>query len=159
MAQNDELKKMEEDIKRMQKHNSSSKPTGSYTVQKESNELAQFFIGLVMLGIGLFWLFQRTTVSTGGIFGLGLYFGNFLLPSGTVIIPLFIGIVMLFFMDRKIFGWIVTSIGLAIIALSIIMSVRIRFQTTSMFEFVMMFFLIGAGCGLLLKVLFKSNKQ
>lgn len=159
MAQNDELKKLEEEIKRMQKLNSSSKPTGSYTVHKESNELAQFFIGLVMLGIGLFWLFQRTTVSTGGIFGLGLYLGNFLLPSGTVIIPLFIGIVMLFFMDRKIFGWIVTAIGLAIIALSIIMSVRIRFQTTSMFEFVMMFFLIGAGCGLLLKVLFKSNKQ
>lgn len=129
------------------------------TARKAASDLRLFFIGLVMLGAGLYWLFQRTTVSTMGIFGSGLRLGGWMIPSGTVIIPFFIGILLLFFMEKRIFGWIVTAIGLAIIVLAIIMSVRIHFERTSLFDFVMMFFLIGGGSGLLLRVLFRPREE
>lgn len=154
-----ELRELEEEIRQMQEMQSGGKrgKVKKARTVKPAAELRKFFIGLVMLGVGLFWLFQRTTVATSGIFGGALTIGNFTVPNGTVIIPLFIGILLLFFMDNRIFGWIVTTIGLAIIVLAIVMSVRIRFNTTSMFEYVMMFFLIGGGCGLLLRVLFRQR--
>lgn len=154
-----ELRELEEEVRRMQQTQNGGKRSRVRKVKtvKPADELRKFFIGLIMLGVGLFWLFQRTTVATSGIFGGALTIGHFTVPNGTVIIPLFIGILLLFFMDNRIFGWIVTVLGLAIIVLAIIMSVRIRFNDTSMFEYVMMFFLIGGGSGLLLRVLFRSR--
>lgn len=154
-----ELRDLEEQVRQMQEMQSGGKRgrVSRTRKPKPATELRNFFIGLIMLAAGLFWLFQRTTVATSGIFGGALTIGNFTVPNGTVIIPLFIGILLLFFLDNRIFGWIVTTIGLAIIVLAIVMSVRIRFNTTSMFEYVMMFFLIGGGCGLLLRVLFRPR--
>ena len=117
-----------------------------------------FFIGLVLLGAGLFWLFQRTSVATVGIFSGGLLFGNIMIPTGIVLLPLIIGIILLFFLeDKRIIGWIVTVIGLIIVILSILMSVRISFERTSLFEFICMFGFIAAGTGLLLRTLFRKR--
>ena len=144
-----DIKELEETVRRMRKANEAASRIGTQP-KKESNDLLQFFIGLIMLGAGLFWLFQKTTVSTSGIFALGGWMlGSVTIPSGAVILP--------FFCDRRIYGWIVTALGLAIIVLAIIMSIQIRFTRTTMFEFVMMFLLIGGGCGLLLKVLFRKR--
>ena len=117
-----------------------------------------FFIGLILLGAGLFWLFQRTSVATVGIFSGGLLFGNITIPTGAVLLPLVIGIILLFFLeDKRIFGWIVTAIGLVVVILSILMSVRITLEKTSLFEFVCIFGFIAAGTGLLLRTLFRKR--
>ncbi len=157
MSNDEKIKELEESIKKMQKENDSTFASPTTKAKKSGNELLQFFLGMVLLGGGLFWLFQKTTVSTVGFFGGGFTFGRFFIPSGTVIIPLIIGIIMLFFMEKRIFGWIVTAIGVVIILIAIIMSISIRFNTTSMFDFVLMFGLIAAGTGLLLKTLFKKR--
>lgn len=161
MAQDQELKELEESIR---KTRATRVPRMShrtmYQPKKENNDLRSFFLGLILLGVGLYWLFQRTVVSTGGLFGMyGISFGSFSVPSGTVILPFFIGVVMLFFMRRKIFGWIVMALGLAIVVLAIAMSVRIHLVNTSMFDYVMMFGCMGAGSGLLLRVMFKPRKD
>ena len=109
MADRD-IKELEETVRRMRKANEAASRIGTQP-KKESNDLLQFFIGVILL----------------------------------------------FFCDRRIYGWIVTALGLAIIVLAIIMSIQIRFTRTTMFEFVMMFLLIGGGCGLLLKVLFRKR--
>ena len=156
MADRD-IKELEETVRRMRKANEAASRISTQP-KKESNDLLQFFSGMIMLGAGLFWLFQKTTVSTSGIFALGGWMlGSVTIPSGAVILPFFIGVILLFFCDRRIYGWIVTALGLAIIVLAIIMSIQIRFTRTTMFEFVMMFLLIGGGCGLLLKVLFRKR--
>ena len=156
MADRD-IKELEETVRRMQKANEAASRIGAQP-KKESNELLQFFVGLIMLGVGLFWLFQKTTVSTSGIFALGGWMlGSVTIPSGAVILPFFIGVLLLFFCDRRIYGWIVTTLGLAIIVLAIVMSIQIHFTRTTMFEFVMMFLLIGGGCGLLLRVLLRKR--
>jgi predicted branched-subunit amino acid permease len=126
--------------------------------RKTKNDLLMFFIGLILLGAGLFWLFQRTSVATVGIFSGGLLFGNIMIPTGVVLIPLILGIILLFFLeDKRIIGWIVTVIGLIIVILSILMSVRISFERTSLFEFICMFGFIAAGTGLLLRTLFRKR--
>ena len=154
------IKELEDSIKKMQKENdeifntSSEKP--SY--HKTKNDLLMFFIGLILLGAGLFWLFQRTSVATVGIFTGGLLFGNITIPTGIVLLPLIVGIILLFFMERKrVIAWIVTSLGTAIVVLSILMSVRITFERTSLFEFICIFIFIAAGTGLLLRTLFRKR--
>jgi len=154
------IKELEDSIKKMQKENDEifGKDETKLSSHKTKNELLMFFIGLVLLGAGLFWLFQRTSVATVGIFSGGLLFGNIMIPTGVVLIPLILGIILLFFLeDKRIIGWIVTVVGLIIVILSILMSVRISFERTSLFEFICMFGFIAAGTGLLLRTLFRKR--
>ena len=161
MTENEKkIKELEDSIKKMQKENDEifGVTETKSSSRKTKNDLLMFFIGLVLLGAGLFWLFQRTSVATVGIFSGGLLFGNIMIPTGVVLIPLILGIILLFFLeDKRIIGWIVTVIGLIIVILSILMSVRISFERTSLFEFICMFGFIAAGTGLLLRTLFRKR--
>ena len=114
MSTDRKIRELEESIKKMQKDN--SRPFGDYSEKSNpASDLLQFFIGLVLLGAGLFWVFQKAIVSTSFS---QMMLGNFAVPNGAVIIPLLIGIVMLFFCEKRIFGWIVTVIGVLIILLT-----------------------------------------
>ncbi len=161
MTENEKkIKELEDSIKKMQKENDEifGVTETKSSSRKTKNDLLMFFIGLVLLGAGLFWLFQRTSVATVGIFSGGLLFGNIMIPTGIVLLPLILGIILLFFLeDKRIIGWIVTVIGLIIVILSILMSVRISFERTSLFEFICMFGFIAAGTGLLLRTLFRKR--
>lgn len=161
MTENEKkIKELEDSIKKMQKENDEifGVTETKSSSRKTKNDLLMFFIGLILLGAGLFWLFQRTSVATVGIFSGGLLFGNIMIPTGIVLIPLILGIILLFFLeDKRIIGWIVTVIGLIIVILSILMSVRISFERTSLFEFICMFGFIAAGTGLLLRTLFRKR--
>lgn len=160
MTENErKIKELEDSIKKMQKENDEifAKPTAT-SHEKNRNDLLIFFIGLILLGAGLFWLFQRTSVATFGLFGGGLLFGSLTVPTGVILLPLIIGVIMLFFMENKrIFAWIVTVLGVVILVLSILMSVRISFERTSLFEFICIFGFIAAGTGLLLRTLFRKR--
>ena len=140
---------MDKDLKKLLKETEGSS-SGS------SGSLMQFLVGLIMLGAGLFWIFQSVSVSTGYGYGYLFGIGDMHIPSGTVIIPLLIGILMLFLMEKKIYGWIVIAIGIVIILLSIILSVRLHFRGGSLFNYIMMFSLTIVGGGLVLKNLFKK---
>ena len=122
--------------------------------QSSGNELLQFFIGVILLGAGLFMLSKRVMVhSSWYIWRIG----GFDLSSGTVTIPLIIGIIWYFFNSKSIIPKIIIVLGAIFIVLSIIMSVRINFVTTSMFDYILIFGMAAAGSGLLLKTLFKKR--
>lgn len=126
--------------------------------EKNKNDLLQFFLGLLMLAAGLFMIFQNLLItSSWGYGGYLLHIGSFNLPNGTIFIPLFIGIVMLFLMDRKIFGWIVVAVGIVIVLAAVLMSVQMRWKTTNAYMFVLMFGLTAAGGGLVIRQLFKKD--
>lgn len=120
------------------------------------NDLLRFFIGLILLGVGIFSMLQVVTVQSSWY---TWRIGSFAVPTGAITIPLLIGIAMLFFNSKSIAGWIVTVISVAFIVVTIIMSVRIEFQRTSMFVFILIFGAIFAGAGLLLSAIFTSNKK
>jgi hypothetical protein len=117
--------------------------------------LLNFFLGILLFGIGIFMVFQCTSVTahwyTWKIGGWGV-------PTGVVIIPLLIGIGLLFFNSKSIISWLVTILGLAIILVTIILSVDIVFRKTSLFNYILMFGTILAGTGLLLKSIFTKPK-
>ena len=125
--------------------------------EKNSNDLLEFFVGLLMLAAGVFMIFQNLNIeSTWGYGGYMFSFGGFNLPNGTIFVPIFIGIVMLFLMERKIFGWIFVAVGLVIVLAAVLMSVRMHWRTTNAYMFVLMFGLTAAGGGLVLRQLFKK---
>ena len=122
---------------------------------KNKNDLLCFFAGLLMFGGGLFMILQNAKVTSSWSMGYFYHIGSWGVPNGLIMLPLLIGIVMLFMMEKRIFGWIVSALGLLFILLTILMSVRITWQTTSAYSFILMFGLVAAGGGLMLKGLFR----
>ena len=113
-----QLKALEEAVRQEQetggktakKHRESSSAAA-----KESHPLASFLIGLVLLGAGIFWVLNSFVVS----FSWGSLWGGFgmntSLATGLMLVPLLIGIGLLFFLDRKWIGWAVSSgVGFAV---------------------------------------------
>lgn len=126
-------------------------------VKKEnssSNDLLQFFIGVILLGVGLFMLSKRVMVH-GSWYAWKI--GGFDISSGLVTVPLIIGIIWYFVNSKSVIPKIIITLGVMFIIVTIIMSVRINFVTTSMFEYILIFGMSAAGAGLLLKTLFKKR--
>ena len=155
-----QLKALEEAVRQEQetggktakKHRESSSAAA-----KESHPLASFLIGLVLLGAGIFWVLNSFVVS----FSWGSLWGGFgmntSLATGLMLVPLLIGIGLLFFLDRKWIGWVVTAIGLLAILVTLLTSVRFRPVSASLWQYVVMFGMIAAGCGLVARGLLKSR--
>ena len=119
------------------------------------NDLLHFFIGICLLAVGLFMLSKRVVVhSSWYVWRIG----SFDLSSGTVTIPLIIGIIWYFFNNKSIIPKVIITISAIFIVVSIIMSVRITFMSTSLFDYILIFGMAAAGAGLLLKTLIKKKK-
>ena len=122
--------------------------------QSESNELLQFFIGMILLAVGLFMLSKRVMVHSSWY---TWRIGGIDFSSGTVVIPLIIGIIWYFCNPRSIASKIIITLGIIFIVVSIIMSVRINLIRTSLFEYILILGMSAAGAGLLLKTLVKKR--
>lgn len=125
---------------------------------KEKDDALDFFIGLILLSVGLFMLSKRVVVHSGWY---GWRIGNFDLSTGTVTIPLIIGIIWYFFNSKSVVPKIIITLSVIFIVVSIIMSVRINFVATSLFDYILIFGTAAAGSGLLLSGTFrkKDNKK
>lgn len=141
-----ELEKAYHDLKDIQEGNN-----------KNRNDLLTFFAGLLMFGAGLFMILQNAVVTSSWGHGYFYHIGSWGIPNGMIMLPVLIGIVMLFLMERKLFGWIVLVLGIIFILLSIIMSVKIVWRNTNAYMFILMFGLVAAGGGMMLKVLFAKK--
>ena len=122
--------------------------------QKNDNSLLQFFLGLVLLAAGLFMLSKRVVVHSGWY---GFRIGGMDFSSGTVVIPLIIGIIWYFFNSKSFIPKIIITLGIILIVVSIIMSVRINFVSTSLYDYILILGITAAGAGLLLKTVFKKR--
>jgi hypothetical protein len=107
--------------------------------------VGEFLIGLVLFGIGIYLLFDRVTVHTS--------FWNFggRNAFGITLIPLVIGIAVLFFKGTSILGWVLTLGGLLFILVGVITNMDIYFERTSLWNTLTMLALLGAGMGLVAK--------
>ena len=122
--------------------------------KQNGNDLLYFFIGVILVGAGLFMLSQRVMVHNSWY---SWRIGGFNVPSGTVIIPLIIGIIWYFANPKSIVSKVIVTLSVVFIVISIIMSVSIHFVTTSMFDYVLILGMAGAGAGLLLRTMFKKR--
>ena len=123
-----------------------------------NNELLEFFIGFLLLGGGIYWVLNSFEVSSG--FGYGYYsFFGLRITGGVMLIPLLVGIGLLFFLDKKVIGGFVTALGLLVILISLLSSLTFHARYNSLYVYVLMFGMIAAGAGLLIKSLFKKRDK
>ena len=109
-------------------------------------------IGLFLLGLGMAvaggWLLTNQVTVTSGYWQWGGYNA-----FGLSLIPLIIGIGLLFFNGRSMAGWLLTFCGAIIIVAGIITNLEIYFRPTSLFNTVMMLILLAGGIGLVARSL------
>ena len=125
--------------------------------RKQKNELLRFFGGLLLFGAGMFMIFQNLIVESSWGMGSIFHIGGYGLPNGTIMLPLLIGIALLFLCDRKLWGWLFIAVGFVIILAAVIMSVSVRWRTSSGWMFFAMFALTMAGGAMMLRELFRGK--
>lgn len=126
-------------------------------MKKKPNDLVLFVIGLVMLIVGLFIFSQKVMVSSSFLGGF-LRFGGIHFSNGLIMVPFIAGIIWLF-AGGKLGAKILTGAGVLFVVVTIIMTTNIRLVYITLYEWVLILVLIFGGCGMLLRVLFATDKK
>lgn len=107
----------------------------------------EFLIGLALvIGAGYLVLNQVTvTTNFWRFYGYSAF--------GLSLIPLLLGIGVLFFNGKSPIGWVLTLGGALIIALGVITNLQVFFQPTSLFNTLLMLGGLAAGIGLIARSL------
>lgn len=106
-----------------------------------------FFVGLLMAVAGGYMLTSQVTVTSG----FWAFFGHS--TFGLTLVPMLLGVGLLFFDGRSPLGWILTAAGAVIIFAGILMNLQIYFQPTSLFNTLVMLVLLVGGLGLVARSL------
>jgi len=109
--------------------------------------MGMFIAGCAMVVAGGYWLLARVTVTTTGwrLWGFN--------AIGISLLPILIGIGVLFFNGKSLLGWGLTAAGAIIIFTGIITNLGIYFQPTSLFDTLFMLGLLAGGIGLVARSL------
>lgn len=115
----------------------------------------QFFLGLIMMCGGFYLLLNGITVSANfgmgtRLFGIG---GGYGITGGMILIPLMIGVGMVFYNARNYLGWFIAIASFAALVMGVIASVRMSLNTMSAFELLAILVLAIGGLGLFLRSL------
>lgn len=107
----------------------------------------QFFLGVAMAAGGGYLVTNQVQVTSGfwGWFGPHTF--------GLTLLPLLAGIGVLFFDGSSVLGWLLSVAGAAMILLGILMNLQIYFETTSLYNTLIMLGLLAGGLGLIARSL------
>lgn len=119
--------------------------------------MKNFLAGLGFFVLGVFLITQNTIVRTG--FNLGGLMGGYNPPFGLFLLPVLIGIIMLFAMDSQVLGWILIVLGICTILLGLLMGLDIYFRPTTLYFVIFMFGCVAVGSGLMIRGVTQSNKK
>jgi hypothetical protein len=109
-----------------------------------------FLLGIVMVIIGGYLLFNQVQVHSGGFWrwgGFASYGTNF----GITLIPLLLGVAILFANGKSMVGRVLTGGGMLVILVGIIVNLDIHFQQTSLFNTLVMLVCLVGGIGLVVR--------
>ena len=113
--------------------------------------LGSFLVGAAMVVGGGYLFLQHVTVSSGWmLWGYNAF--------GLSLVPLLIGVAILFFNGKSIPGWLLTGAGLIIILAGILANMQIYFRSTTLFDTLLMLGLIAGGVGMVARSL-KSQAE
>jgi len=111
----------------------------------------QFLLGLVMMCSGFYLLLSSVIVSS--TFGLGsrlFGIGGFGVTGGIILVPLVIGIGMIFYNARSYLGWLIAIASFFAMVFGVISSVSLDLRTMSAFYLITILVLAFGGLGLFL---------
>ena len=109
--------------------------------------IGEFLAGVVMAAAGGYLLTNQVQVTTSywHFWGANAF--------GLTLLPLLVGVGILFFNGRSVAGWLLTLVGCTIILAGILMNMDIYFQHTSLFNTLVMLVLLAGGLGLIARSL------
>jgi len=105
--------------------------------------LGHFLLGFIMTCLGAYLLANQVTVA-GSYWNF--YGGN---TFGITLIPMLIGIALLFWNGKSVIGWLLTAAGALFILAGVIANMHIYFQPTSLFNTIVMLVLLVGGLGMI----------
>ena len=109
--------------------------------------LGHFLIGFAMAAVGGYLLTNQVHVTSSY---WNFYGGH---TFGITLIPMLIGVAMLFFNGRSVLGWLLASLGALFILAGVLANLQIYFQPTSLFNTLVMLILLVGGLGLIARAL------
>jgi hypothetical protein len=112
-----------------------------------SGGLGEFVLGFAMTCVGGYLLTNQVIVA-GSYWN---FYGNS--TFGVTLIPMVIGVGLLFWNGRSRAGWLLTVAGALFILAGVIANLHIYFQPTSLFNTILMLILLAGGLGLIAKAL------
>jgi uncharacterized protein len=109
--------------------------------------IGEFLVGFVMAVAGGWLLTNQVVVSSGGwtLWGYNSF--------GLSLLPFLIGTGLLFFDGKSKAGWLLLVAGLVIVLAGILSNLHVYFQSTSLFNTLLMLGLLAAGIGLIARSL------
>ena len=113
--------------------------------------LGQFLLGFAMACLGGFLITHTVTV-------VGSYWSFWGGSSfGITLLPMLIGVAILFWNGKSVIGWLLTAAGALFIFGGIIANLHIYFQPTSLFNTMVMLILLVGGLSLIARSLRPHN--
>jgi hypothetical protein len=115
--------------------------------------LGEFIFGLIMSCVGGYLLSNQVTV-------VGSYWSFWGTNSfGITLIPMLLGVAILFFNGKNAIGWLLAAAGGLFILAGVIANLHIYFQPTSLFNTLVMLVLLVGGLGLIARSLRGHHKK
>ena len=109
--------------------------------------LGEFLFGFALACVGGYLLTNQVTVA-GSYWS---FWGNN--TFGITLIPMLIGVGLLFRDGRSVAGWLLTAAGALFIVAGVLANLHIYFQPTSLFNTIVMLVLLVGGLGLIARAM------
>ena len=100
--------------------------------------IGQFFLGLAITGAGVAMFLHRVNVMSN----FGSLFGG---HAGLILVPLALGLALLFFSGKSLLGWLLTVGSLGAVLLALLSNLTLFFAPTSFFATVAMLTFMAIG--------------
>jgi hypothetical protein len=104
--------------------------------------IGEFVIGFVMTCVGGYLLSNQVSIvgSYWSFYGANTF--------GVTLIPMLLGIALVFFNGKSVIGWVLTAGGFLFILAGVIANMHIYFQATTLFNTIVMLVLLVGGLSL-----------
>ncbi len=114
--------------------------------------VGDFIVGTILTLVGLYLLSNQVRVTTG-FFGwrMGGFMGGGVSAFGITMIFMIIGVILIFANGKSKLGWALSGGSILFTFVGIIASLRVYFQSTTLFVALGMFVLLAAGLGLIVR--------
>ncbi len=115
--------------------------------------LGHFLIGFIMACVGGYLLSNQVSVvgSYWSFYGANTF--------GVTLVPMLIGVALLFWNGRSILGWLVTVGGALFILAGVIANMHIYFQPTTLMNTLIMLVLLVGGLALIARALLPHGSK
>ncbi len=129
--------------------------------------IGRYLIGLTLMCIGGYLFLSKIMVTTGAFsrgFGMGTHLygigsSGFGVTGGMILIPFFIGIFMIFWNSRNIFGWLISGLSVVALIAGIIVNIRMTLMPMTGFDILMLIVLMAGGAGMFFSSLRNYDKS